>query len=242
MNVGRSLSTRLAKVTVEPSTSVSSKSGARSPTLLPILAATTGTAVAVGGTGVAVGGTAVAVGGTGVDVGGTAVAVGGGGGGVGVSGAAGIAVGGAKGASVGTAARAGAGVDVGATGAPDGAPVYTVDAVGEGCAGTGVSVGSRSGVFVGSVAAGAAGGVVGSAVGTLVGVAVSWTATIAGAGAVVGAAWTAGAVVGATGAGSVASESEPHATANTLIAISAMTARLVSDLLVNKWQFPVSDE
>ena len=134
MNVGRSLSTRLARVTVEPSTRVSSKSGARSPTLFPIWAVTTGAVVAVG-SGVEVGGTAVAVGGTGVDVGGTAVAVGGGGG-VGVSGGeTGIAVGGtdvAKGAAVGTTLGAGAAVDVGAIGGVEGAPVYTPDGVREG--------------------------------------------------------------------------------------------------------------
>ena len=246
MNVGRSLSTKLARVTVEPSASVSSKSGARSPTLLPIFAVTTGTAVAVGDTGVAVGGTAVAVGGTGVDVGGTAVAVGaGGGGGVGVSGRAGIAVGGAEGASVGTAAGAavGSGVDVGAVGAPDGAPVYTADTVGEGCAGA--TVGSGAGVSVGPGAAAGpavgAGGAVGATVGTLVGVAVSWTTATAGA--VVGAAGAgaAGALVGGAGSDS----SEPHATTKDTITTSATTKRPVSlmfDPLVSKCQSSVSQK
>ena len=78
MNVGCSPSTKLAKVTVEPSTSVSSKSGARSPTLFPIWAVTTGAVVAVG-SGVDVGGTGVDVGGTGVGDGGcVGTAVGGG--------------------------------------------------------------------------------------------------------------------------------------------------------------------
>ena len=113
---------------------MSSKSGARSPTLLPIFAVTTGTAVAVGGTGVAVGGMAVAVGGTGVDVGGTGVDGG-------PEAVAELAY------PAGPVSRSveprglqlarrqrgvGSVVDVGAIGAPEGAPVYTADAVGEG--------------------------------------------------------------------------------------------------------------
>ena len=75
---GRSFSIRLAKVTTVPSARLISKSGTRSPTLLPTLAVTTGAVVAVGA-GVDVGGTGVDVGGTGVGDGGcVGIAVGGG--------------------------------------------------------------------------------------------------------------------------------------------------------------------
>lgn len=77
-NAGRPLSIRLAEVTIVPSARLISKSGTRSPTLLPILAVTTGAIVAVG-SGVDLGGTDVDVGGTGVGDGGSVgTAVGGG--------------------------------------------------------------------------------------------------------------------------------------------------------------------
>ena len=127
-NAGRSPPVRLANVTVEPSVRLSSKSGARSPTLLPIFTVTTGAAVAVG-SGVEVGGTGVAVGGIGVNVGGTAVTVGGTG--IGVGGTV-VTVGAGAGISVGTAVGAGSAVAVGAIVGVEGAPVYTPDGVGGG--------------------------------------------------------------------------------------------------------------
>ena len=145
---------------------------------------------------------------------------------------AGAAVGaGMAGTDVGvsTAAAPDMAIAVGATGGVEGAPVYTVDGLGDGAGEEETTV-----VTVG------AGGVVGATVGALVGVAVSCaTAT---AGAIVGAAGAAGTVVVGVELSIVTVTLSPHATTNALIAMSTTTARLVSGLLVNKCQFPDPNE